>query len=66
MKRKMKANNPDCLAKSWMEHGTFYTPVDYLCRVAHAQALDLGLLKNGEMAWEVEDWREKIRSLVNN
>ena len=40
------------------------SPVDYLYRVA--QALDLGLLKEGENAWEVEEWREKIRSLVNN
>ncbi len=39
-----------CPAKSWMEHGTFDTPVEYLCRVAHAQALDLGLLK------EIGEW----------
>jgi radical SAM protein with 4Fe4S-binding SPASM domain len=77
-----KASNPDylarcarcflkglceqCPAKSWMEHGTLDKPVDYLCRVAHAQALDLGLLKDGENAWEVVDWREKIRYLVDN
>jgi radical SAM protein with 4Fe4S-binding SPASM domain len=77
--REMKAANPDylarcarcflkglceqCPAKSWMEHGTFDTPVEYLCRVAHAQALYLGLLKEGENAWEVEDWRERIEAL---
>ncbi|MEI6102807.1 MAG: radical SAM protein [Methanothrix sp.] len=76
--REMKATNPDyltrcarcflkglceqCPAKSWMEHGTLDTPVDYLCQVAHAQALYLGLLKEGEWAWEVEDWRERVKA----
>ena len=76
--REMKAENPDylarcarcflkglceqCPAKSWMEHGTLDTPVDYLCRVAHAQARDLGLLKNGEKAWEVEDWMDRVNA----
>ncbi len=45
-----------------MEHGTFDTPVEYLCRVAHAQALDLGLLNEGERSWEVEDWGERIKA----
>ena len=49
-----------------MEHGTLDTPVDYLCHAAHAQARDLGLLKNGEKAWEVEDWKEKIRFIGDN
>jgi radical SAM protein with 4Fe4S-binding SPASM domain len=77
--REMKATNPEylarcarcflkglceqCPAKSWMEHGTFDTPVEYLCRIAHAQALYLGLLKEGEKAWEVVDWRDRVRSL---
>ncbi|MGA9098075.1 MAG: radical SAM protein, partial [Methanotrichaceae archaeon] len=76
--RQMKAENPDylarcarcflkglceqCPAKSWMEHGTLDTPVEYLCRVAHAQALDLGLLNEGERAWEVEDWRKRVNA----
>jgi radical SAM protein with 4Fe4S-binding SPASM domain len=55
-----------CPAKSWMEHGTLDTPVDYLCEVAHAQARDLGLLSEGEKAWEVEDWRKRINSLSQN
>ena len=33
-----------CPAKSWMEHGTLDTPVEYLCQVAHAQARSLGLI----------------------
>jgi radical SAM protein with 4Fe4S-binding SPASM domain len=49
-----------CPAKSWAEHGTLDTPVEYLCQVAHAQARDLGLLREEEPAWEVEDWQERI------
>jgi hypothetical protein len=49
-----------CPAKSWMEHGTLDTPVEYLCRIAHAQARFLGLLNEGENAWEVTDWRERL------
>lgn len=52
-----------CPAKSWSEHGTLDTPVEYLCRVAHAQALDLGLLREGEPAWEVQDYKERIARL---
>ncbi len=49
-----------CPAKSWMEHGTLDTPVDYLCEVAHVQARYLGLLDQGEKAWDVADWQERI------
>jgi len=75
--REIKASNPEylarcahcflkglceqCPAKSWTEHGTLDTPVDYLCRVAHAQARDLGLLKDAEQGWEVPNWRERIQ-----
>ena len=75
--RKMKASHPDylrrcarcflkglceqCPGKSWTEHGTLDTPVEYLCEVAHTQARYLGLLKDRELAWEVEDWRQRIR-----
>jgi len=52
-----------CPAKSWAEHGTLDTPVDYLCRVAHAQARDLGLLRDKERAWEVTDWQERIKQI---
>jgi len=76
--REMKAKNPDylarcascflrdlceqCPSKSWMEYGTLDTPVEYLCEVAHAKARYLGLLESGEMAWEVRNWEERIRS----
>ncbi len=49
-----------CPAKSWMEHGTLDTPVNYLCEIAHAQAQYLGLLNGNENAWEVSDWKDRI------
>ncbi len=49
-----------CPARSWQEHGTLDTPVEYLCEVAHAEARYLGLLDEGERAWEVENWRERV------
>lgn len=42
-----------CPAKSWAEHGTLDTPVEYLCGIAHAQAVAAGLLEKGEKAWTV-------------
>ncbi len=54
-----------CPAKSWMEHGTLDTPVEYLCQVAHAQACSIGLLESGEQAWEVLDWRQRLAKIDN-
>ena len=54
-----------CPAKSWMEHGSLDTPVEYLCEIAHAQATYLGLLKKDEMAWEITDWEKRITLLLN-
>lgn len=78
--RGLKARNPDylsrcarcflnglceqCPAKSWMEHGTLDRPVEYFCGIAHAQANELGLLKEGEKAWDVKDWIERRESFV--
>ncbi len=75
--RETKSTNPDylarcarcflkglcdqCPAKSWIEHGTLDTPVEYLCHVAHAKARDLNLLKKGERAWEVTEWRKRVK-----
>jgi radical SAM protein with 4Fe4S-binding SPASM domain len=53
-----------CPGKSWAEHGTLDTPVEYLCLVAHAQARHLGLLGEDERAWEIADWRARIDRLV--
>ncbi len=52
-----------CPAKAWMEEGRLDAPVEYYCRVAHAQARGLGLLREGEDAWEVEDWPARLASL---
>jgi radical SAM protein with 4Fe4S-binding SPASM domain len=49
-----------CPAKSWAEHGTLDTPVEYLCDIAHAQARFIGLLRNDEYAWEVSDWKGRL------
>jgi sulfatase maturation enzyme AslB (radical SAM superfamily) len=49
-----------CPAKSWAEHGTLDTPVEYLCEVAHAQARYLGWLGDNERGWEVTNWQDRI------
>jgi len=51
-----------CPAKSWAEHGSLDRPVEYLCEIAHVQARFLGLLKDGEMGWEIEDWQGRIEA----
>lgn len=48
-----------CPAKSWAEHGTLDTPVEYFCGIAHAQAVAAGLLERGEKAWTVRDGAER-------
>lgn len=78
--RKLKATNSDYLARcakcfikglceqcpgrSWIEHGTFDTPVEYLCDVAHVQARYLGLVKEGENAWEVRNWKKRVSNFT--
>lgn len=44
-----------CPAKSWAEHGSLDTPVEYFCDIAHAQAVAAGLLEPGRKAWTVAD-----------
>lgn len=53
-----------CPAKSWMEHGTLDTPIDYFCKLTHFQAIDLGLLQEGEKTWEIENWMERVNNFV--
>lgn len=55
-----------CPAKSWMEHGTLDTPVDYLCEIAHARARHLGLLGASERAWDVPDGRERVLRFLSS
>jgi sulfatase maturation enzyme AslB (radical SAM superfamily) len=50
-----------CPAKSWMEHGTLDTPVEYLCEVAHVQARYLGWVGEHEYGWDVKERREGIK-----
>jgi len=50
-----------CPGKSWMEHGSLDTPVEYLCQAVHAQARNLGLIKHGERAWEIDDWKKRVQ-----
>jgi radical SAM protein with 4Fe4S-binding SPASM domain len=52
-----------CPAKSWSEYGNLDTPVEYLCKIAHAQARYLGLIESGERAWEVKNGDERLRKL---
>jgi len=55
-----------CPAKSWEEHGTLDTTVEYLCRVAHVQAVYLGLIKPGENAWDLapEKWKKRVKYFI--
>jgi radical SAM protein with 4Fe4S-binding SPASM domain len=78
--RETKAKNPEylsrcakcflkglceqCPAKSWAEHGTLDTPVEYLCEVAHVQAGFLGLIEDEEKAWEVSNWQDRVKDFV--
>jgi radical SAM protein with 4Fe4S-binding SPASM domain len=55
-----------CPAKSWMEHGTLDTPVEYLCAIAHVQARFLGLLEKTEAAWEVKRWESRVDKFCGN
>jgi hypothetical protein len=56
----IKALCLQCPARSWSEHGTLDTPVEYLCDVAHAEARSLGLLDEGEKAWMIDGWEERV------
>lgn len=53
-----------CPGKSWIEHGTLDTPVEYLCDTAHAKARYLGLIWNEEKAWEIDDGNERIKRIA--
>jgi radical SAM protein with 4Fe4S-binding SPASM domain len=49
-----------CSAKSWSEHGTLDTPVEYHCRIAHEHAYFLQLMQEGEKGWQVDDWFDRL------
>jgi radical SAM protein with 4Fe4S-binding SPASM domain len=50
-----------CPAKAWSETGTLDTPVQFLCDVTHTLARGLGWLSENELAWQVEDWKNRIK-----
>lgn len=54
-----------CPAKSWMEHGSLDDVVEYHCEIAHAKARFFGLLEEGEAAWKVKDWEERLKRFTN-
>ncbi|HVP90884.1 MAG TPA: radical SAM protein [Terriglobales bacterium] len=60
----LKALCLQCPAKSWAEHGTLETPVEYFCGIAHAEAASVGVLEPGEKAWTVEDWPARVGRLA--
>lgn len=78
---KMKSENPvylnrcakcflrciceQCPAKSYLEHGTLDTPIEYFCRISHLQAIYLGLLKETEKAWKIKDWQKRVQAFVS-
>jgi len=49
-----------CPARSWPEHGRLDRPVEYLCQVAHEQAVQLGLIAVGEKAWNVKNGAARL------
>ncbi len=52
-----------CPANNLAETGSLDEPADYFCRLTHASAEFIGVLKPGEKAWEVAQWRERIAGL---
>lgn len=56
----LKSLCEQCPAKSWNETGTLDTPVEHVCRFAHAQARWLGMIGPQERSWEIRDWRARI------
>jgi len=55
-----------CPAKSWSEHGVLDKPVDYVCDIAHSQAIYLGLLAKNEKAWEIHDGANRLQRFLIN
>ncbi|CAK0742341.1 Radical SAM domain-containing protein [Gammaproteobacteria bacterium] len=49
-----------CPAKAWAEHGSFDTPVEYLCEMTHTWARHLGWLNEKEHGWEISGWQGRI------
>lgn len=50
-----------CPAYSWLENGILDSPVEYHCEITHKQAEYLGLIENGEKAWLIVNWKDRIQ-----
>ncbi|WP_167505735.1 radical SAM/SPASM domain-containing protein [Desulfosediminicola flagellatus] len=60
----LKSLCQQCPARSWIEHGTLDSPVEYHCQITHAQAVYLGLITEGEKLWEVPDWKTRLSTFI--
>lgn len=49
-----------CPARSWVEYGTFDTPVEHLCEMAHTWARLSGWLGENEHGWEIVSWQGRL------
>jgi MoaA/NifB/PqqE/SkfB family radical SAM enzyme len=49
-----------CPAHSWIEYGSFDTPVEYQCDLTHAWARYLGWLGENEHGWEMTNWLDRF------
>jgi radical SAM protein with 4Fe4S-binding SPASM domain len=64
----LKALCSQCPAKSWQEHGTLDTPIEYFCEITHAKAVYAGLLREGEKTWELppKEWKARVAALIHS
>lgn len=53
-----------CPARSWGETQRLDSPLEYYCSIAHAMAVRLGLMDVTEKAWEISDWKSRIKRAV--
>lgn len=57
----LKSLCEQCPAKSWLEHGTLDTPVEYYCAITHERARSLGIIRAHEKTWNIVDWHARIQ-----
>lgn len=53
-----------CPAVSWLETRKIDGWLEYFCEFTHAQARFIGLLNEGELSWQVIDWKERVKNLL--
>ncbi len=52
-----------CPAVSWMEFRILDGWLEYFCEYTHALGRMIGLLRDGEKSWQVEDWQGRIKTI---